>query len=221
MNEKTKARKSNWLKTLKAAEESNIETSSTAFVDWITEIGGIERVRDIYAKPRGPKTPSQIEEILAGIHAYDDQQIELPFDLWGQEHVEGLSLMLVKHCSGNKIAPVLNLADERQIIAAWETFEKQGRKIERELSAELEASRKKFDRERLSKVRAEFKKAKRRGRTRLTFDEFLDEFEGEHPLIRHNALRVSSATSGFNRYAFAHLCLKLGWKADAGSSMCR
>lgn len=203
LNERTKATKSNWLKALKAAEECNIEKTKIAFVDWISEIGGIEGARKLYAKPRAPKPPTQIEDILASINLNDDEQMELPMSFWGKEREDGLSLMLVKHCSGDVVVPIFSFAGEKQIIAIWDAHEKHGRKIERELGAELESNRKKFDRERLSKIKAEFKKAIKQGRTRLTFDEFRDEFEGEHPLT-HEEERIRWMGGGNSRPAISY-----------------
>ena len=182
LSEDSKATKSQWLSALKAAEVAGIEKSKGDFVDWISRVGGVDGARKLVAQSSRRKSSIQIKDILASIRVHDDQQIELPFDMWGQEQVEGLSLMLVKHCSGNIIAPIFNFADERQIIAVWEAYDRRGRKIDRELRAELESNRKKFDDERTAKIRAEFKKAKRRGRTKLSFDEFRDEYEWEYPL---------------------------------------
>ena len=176
--EDNKSTRSQWRSALNAAKKTKIKKDRPTFVNWISEIGGVEGARQSVAKPR---KAISIEQLAAGVEPFVDAEvfpIKLPNNLTEDPLPERFGLILVREAGSEKTAfPIATITNEPLVRAALRTFIAEQERIEKENLAiaaahyfPLEQIVRKMEKE----ARAQWKKDKKSKRTADTLEEYTD-----------------------------------------------
>lgn len=186
LKNETKATKSQWLRTLNAAEKGKVAATQNDFVGWIKNTGGIDGVLKPSQRPaQERKTISQLAEGLEPEFDFNGKAITIPkssMNFQNDELPEGFALVLVRESDEDgKIWPLATITDEKQIAAAIKSVFVKHKQVERENSRQLRQTEALI----IKRVRQAAKKPynmhKKSVPTPNTFDEFLEEFISDFP----------------------------------------
>lgn len=179
LSEKTKATKSQWLRTLKAARTAGVPAKQDDFIAWIEKTGGIDGVLRLGKKASQKRqTISQLAETVSGPQSATPLS-KVALNCTQQKLPEGYALILVKESDQpGQMLPIHTIINESQIAAALKTAAAAIMKEQRAETLLLEQEKQDVVRKINKKFRVRFnarKKTKVGKDFPLTFDEFLGE----------------------------------------------
>lgn len=179
LSEKTKATKSQWLRSLKAARTARVPAKQDDFIAWIKKNGGIDGVLRLRKKATQKRqTISQLAEMVSEPEGATTVS-RAALNCTQQVLPEGYALILVKESDQpGQMLPIYTIVNETQIAAALKSAaaaitkeqKDQLRLWEQEEQAVVRKIKKNF------RVRYNARKKTKVGKDfPLTFDEFLGE----------------------------------------------
>lgn len=200
LKDETKATKSQWLRTLKAAKLAQVPPNLGDFCDWIKEVGGIDGA--LKSGPRSGPARLTISELATklpykgpefGFRSKKSKSVEpvefnsnkiskTALQCDGLTLPEGFALILVQQSDeADKMWPVASIADERQITRALKSAVAENEKEERAFRNNLSSDEK----GELAKMRQvamkEYKQGMKAKKNMLThWPDFLYEYSSEH-----------------------------------------
>lgn len=181
LKNETKARKSQWLSALKAANKCEIEPSQEAFFDWIAAHGGVEGARKLNSTPRPKRSLRNLASQFSEEMFQDQGAIELPESVQDGALPEGFGLVLVKQWKGNKKAiPIATFTNQNEVLNAVTRYLNAERRRQKQEEAAHSAELKEIQKDRRKKVRRLYNQARKRHRFGGEFVEYLSEWETEN-----------------------------------------
>lgn len=183
LKEDTKATKSQWLRTLKAAQAENVASTQEAFSDWIENIGGVAAALKLGKKPRLPKKNiSEMAKDLPDPDNLEDKTIEMPLKMSDDDLPDGFGLVIVKKANDTGgVVPIGTIVNERQVSDAIRTFLADQKRQERKDGAyvlKMSEDQKKSTRR---AAKAKYYAMKQCDRPTSDFEEYLAEYKIENP----------------------------------------
>lgn len=188
LSEKTKATKSQWLRTLKAARTAGVPAKQDDFIAWIEKTGGIDGVLRLGKKASQKRqTISQLAEKVSEPESATPLS-KVALNCTQQKLPEGYALILVKESDQpGQMLPIHTIINESQIATALKTA---AAAIIKEQKAQLllwEQEKQDVVRKINKKIRVRYnarKKTKVGKAYPLTFEEFLgEELSGDDVLV--------------------------------------
>lgn len=184
-NDKTKSTRSHWRSALKAAAAMKVAPSRSAFVKWISEIGGIEGARQSVAKPRAATSTEQLATEVESFVDVEELPIRLPYRLTEEPLPKRFGLVLVREAGSETSGfPIATITNERVVRAALKAFlleQKRIKKQEIAFAAEEKAQKRRILRAEWKKAKIEWKKQVKYWGCNDTQEEYFDLWLCERP----------------------------------------
>lgn len=210
LKEDTKVTKSQWLRTLKAAELAHVPPNWFDFCMWIKKVGGISGalkrgsgkgsgrlgISELATKlpDKGPEFGfrSKSSEKVGPVEFNSNKISKTALKCDGLTLPEGFALILVQQSDeADKMWPIASIADERQITRALKSAVAENEKEERAFRNNLSSDEKRELAKMRQAARKEYRQGMKAKKKILThWPDFLYEYSSEHgdewpPEFRH------------------------------------
>lgn len=196
LREETKAKKSQWLSAIRAAEKAQTRPMQSDFVIFLEKVGGVDGARKLHAKPRNPKRTYDelVQRALEFVDPDADptDKITIPLFLGSAPDLPGEIGLVIVHGerAGAKAVRIATIADEK-LIARCIEFLIKGEKAydadrDRERAKESKAAIARMNKTK-KRLRAQYPKDKKayRGPYKYpTFAEYVAEKFDEEEILR-------------------------------------
>lgn len=200
LKEETKVTKSQWLRTLKAAEKAQVSATQDAFVDWVKKSGGIDgalklgrslgtarlSIHELATKLpyKGPEFGfrSKKSKNAEPVEFNSNKIAKTTLQCDGLALPEGFALILVQQSDeADKMWPIASVADERLITRAIKSVIAENKKEERAFRYSLSLDDKRELARMRQVARKEYRKGMKAKKNMLTYwPDFLYEYSSEH-----------------------------------------